>query len=72
MKKSLESYRLVPYDSGMQTTSLLKAGFIKHLGQFRAVLREKGRIIWLYPYACCTQVDALHIAKTELWKRSQP
>jgi len=45
------------------------AGFIKHLGKFRAVVREAGQIIWIEPGHSKTQLQALDKARAEADRR---
>jgi hypothetical protein len=45
------------------------AGFIKHLGKYRAVVREAGQIIWIEPYHSKSQLEALGKAKIEADRR---
>lgn len=45
------------------------AGFIEHLGKYRAVVREAGQLIWVEPTHSNSQLEALGKAKIEADRR---
>lgn len=44
----------------------LIAGYIKHLGEIRAVVRSSGNIVWIEPFHSDSHKSALEKAKTKM------